>query len=272
MNLRVKKTIAAAAIVLTAGTTLAACGSDDSSSAKGDSSSAGEKASKTLTKDNFFTELSKAQQDAKTSHVEMSLDAGGQKMTASGDAVAGKNAKDSAAALTMSMGTQGTFDIRLVDGVMYMNMGQVTQNKFAKIDLSDKSNPLSKQFAGILDNVDPAKQLEQMQDAITSFEQKGSPEKIDGVEATPYKVAVDSKKIIDQLGEAGAAAASQMPDQVEYTIYVGPDNLMRRLTTDIAGAKTVVNYSKWGEKVSVEAPSADQISDKDLFDMGAGMS
>lgn len=270
MNVRLKQTIAALALVLTAGTSLAACGGDDTAKAQGDSSSVGEKASTTLTKDNFFTEVAKAQQDAGTSHVEMAFGLAGQQIKASGDVSVAEDVADTKMAMTMSAGAQGDFDMRLVDGVFYMNMGPITQNKFAKIDLTDTSNPIGKQFSGLLDSVDPAKQLQQLQGAITSFEQKGAAKKIDGVEATPYVVGVDAKKVADQLGAAGASASAQLPQEIVYTMYVGPDNLPRRISLDLSGTTMTMDYSKWGEDVTIEAPAKDQISDVDLGQMGAG--
>ena len=43
----------------------------------------------------------------------------------------------------MDMGSAGpdTMKMRLVDGVLYMNFGQVTKDKYVKIDLTDESNP-----------------------------------------------------------------------------------------------------------------------------------
>ncbi|KQP27544.1 MULTISPECIES: hypothetical protein [unclassified Aeromicrobium] len=267
MNLRLKKSAAAVAIVLTAGLGLAACGGDDSSSAKGDTSSVGEKADTELTQENFFTEVTKAQQDAKTSHVEMAFGVGGQDIKASGDVSTGKTAADSAMSMTMTLGAQGEMEMRLIDGVLYMNMGSMSQNKFAKIDLNDKSNPLGEQYGSLLDSVDPSKQIEQMQEAVTGFEQKGDAEKLDGVEATPYVVTVDSSKLTEQMGAPGQDAA-QVPETLTYTMYIGPDNLPRRILMDVAGTKMTMDYTKWGEDVTIEAPAKDQISDVDLSQMG----
>jgi predicted small secreted protein len=267
MNLRLKKSAAAVALVLSAGLTLAACSGDDADAGKGgDTSSVGKDASTELTKENFFTEVTKAQQEAGTSHVEMAFGVGGQEVKASGDVAVGTTPAESAMSMTMDLGGQGKVDMRLVDGVLYMNMGPMTENKFTKIDLTDDSNPVGKEFGGLLDSVDPSKQLEQLQEAITGFEQKGKAEKLDGVEATPYVVTVDSSKISEELG--AAAQGAQVPDELVYTMYVGPDNLPRRISMDVSGTKMTMDYSKWGEDVDIKAPAKDQVSDVDLSKMG----
>jgi hypothetical protein len=268
MFLRLKKSAAAVALVVSAGLTLAACGGgDDADAGKGgDTSAVGKDASTELTKENFFTEVTKAQQEAGTSHVEMSFGVGGQEVKASGDVAVGKTPTDTGMSMTMDLGGQGKVDMRLVDGVFYMNMGPMTENKFAKVDLKDESNPIGQQFGGLLDSVDPSKQLEQLQEAITGFEQKGKALELDGVQATPYVVTVDSSKISEELG--AAAQGAQVPEKLVYTMYVGPDNLPRRISMDVSGTKMTMDYSKWGEDVTIEAPAKDQISDVDLSQMG----
>lgn len=257
------------AVVLVAGLTLSACGGDDEPSDKTDK--AGSKVAAggetTITKANFAQVLSEAQAKAKSAHIDMSMDMGGQSVDAQGDVAVGESAADSAMTMSMDMGSSMKFDMRLVDQVFYMNMGQMTEGKFIKIDLTDESNPFAKQYGQIMDQMDPSKQMEQFKEALKSFEKKGEPQKLDGVEAQPYVVTVDTSKI-KAFADLPDAAASQVPDTIVYTMFVGPDSLPRRIETEVAGAKTTMDYSKWGEPVDIKAPSASEISDKDISQLG----
>jgi hypothetical protein len=273
MNRSLRSPIAVVALVVAAGFTLGACGdkADKGDSASSSSNDAGTTKTVALTEDTFVDKITAATLKARTSHVEMAIDAGAQAITAKGDLEVGKTAADSAMAMTMDMGAggMGTLEIRLVDEIFYMNFGQMTQNKFAKIDLTDKSNPIGKQYGEIVDQLDPSRQMEQLAKALKSFEKKGQPQEIDGVQAQPYAVVVDTSKIADLAGLTGAPAA-QVPDTITYTMFVGPDNLPRRIVTDVAGSKLTMDYSKWGEDVNIEAPPAGEISDLDLSKMMSG--
>jgi len=271
MNSGMKKWAATAAIVLSAAVTLSACG-DDEEPASGSGSASAEvgDAADELTAETFMTAVSGAQAKAGSSHVDMTVDAAGQKITAKGDVVIGDDPADTAMTMTMDAGAAagglGSLEMRLVDGTFYMNLGPLTQDKFAKVDLDDPSNPLGAQYGQLVDQLDPSRQIEQFNDALKSFDQKGEPLEIDGVEATPYVLTLDTTKIPGT--EDGATAG--MPETIEYTMYIGPDNLPRRISSDIAGSAFTMDYSKWGEDIKVEAPSDDEITDTDLMSQLAG--
>jgi hypothetical protein len=272
MRSRLKHWTAATAVVLVASVSLAACGDkdDDAKKDSGDSSSVGSTADTTLTKDNVFAELSKAGLKAGTSHVEMKIEVAGQSITAKGDMNLSKDPKDSSMAMTMDTGQAGagTFEMRLVDQIFYLNFGPMTQNKFAKIDLTDKNNPIGKQYGDLLDNIDPMSQLSKIEGAVKSTEKKGAPKQIDGVKAQPYVIVVDASKV-EGLSESTGGA--KLPKSITYTVYIGPDNLPRRMIFELpnisgVGAGTMqADYSKWGEDVSISKPKASEISDNDPF-------
>jgi hypothetical protein len=76
-------------------------------------------------------------------------------------------------------------------------------------------------------------------------------------------ITVDTSKITTPK-----RAEQSMPETVAYTIYVGPDNLPRRMLSQIpgaGGARATIDYSKWGGDVSITKPKASEITKKDLF-------
>lgn len=264
-----RKLSSLAAVVLLAGLTLSACGGDDEPSDK--TATSGSKAATdggtTITQANFAQVVSEAQTKAKSAHIDMTMDMSGQSVKAQGDVAVGESAANSEMTMSMDLGSSMKFDMRLVDQVFYMNMGQMTEGKFIKLDLTDENSPFAQQYGRIMDQMDPSKQMQQFQEALKSFEKKGEPQKLDGVEAQPYVVTVDTSKI-KAFAELPAAAASQIPDTIVYTMFVGPDSLPRRIETELAGAKTKMDYSKWGEPVDIKAPSDSEISDKDISQLG----
>lgn len=258
MRERLKHLTAVTALALVAGLSLVACTGDKDSEASGE----------TLTKTNFFDEVLQAQAKAGTSHIAMNVEVGGQTIKADGDIKVGKTAADTAMAMTMETGQagMGSLEMRLLEEVFYLNFGPMTSNKFAKIDLTDESNPIGKQFGDILGNVDPSQQLQEFEGAVKTFEQKGKAIELDGVKAQPYVIGIDPSKI-----ESAKGASESLPKTVEYTMYVGPDNLPRRLVSDLpavmgsGGGKSTIDFSKWGEEVSITKPKASEITDKDFF-------
>lgn len=275
MNRRLGKFTAPAALILATALTLSACGDKDDTSAGDDkpASSAATSSSpkEAMTKETFFPTLIAAQQKAGTSHMTMNIGAAGQTITAEGDVKTGKSLNDTAMSLTMDMGAAGLGDLKMViiDGAFYMNLGSMTQGKYAKIDLSDQNNAFGKQFTQLADQMDPSKQLAQFQTAVTSFAKKGSPEKIDGVDAQPYELVLDTSKI-EAFKNLPAEASSSVPETLTYLMYLGPDDLPRRMVFEVAGSKSQIDYSKWGEDVDIKAPSASEVSDQDLSKLMGG--
>ena len=261
-----RKLSSIAAVVLLAGLTLSACGDKDDPAADKSSSKPAGSSEVTLTKANFTQVVADSQVKAKSAHVDMTIGVGGQSIKAKGDLSVGSSPADGAMTMTMDMGSSMKMDMRVVDQVLYMNMGQVTGNKFVKLDLTDDSNPLTKQYGQIMDQMDPAKQIDQLKTAITSFEKKGAPKTLDGVKTQPYVVTVDTSKV-KAFADLPAASKSQVPDTIVYTMYIGSDDLPRRMEFDLAGSKSTMDYSKWGEPVDIKAPAAGEISDKDLSEL-----
>jgi hypothetical protein len=271
MRDRLKQLTAVSALLLVAGGSLVACGDKDNTKADG----VGEKAGSTLTKATFFDEIIQAQTKAGTSHIALSVTVAGQAVKGDGDLKVSGTPADSAMAMTMDTGQAGlgSIEMRLVDQVFYLNFGPMTSNKFTKIDLTDTSNPIGKQYGELVGSLDPSQQFKDFQDAVSSFDAKGKAITLDGVKAQPYVIGIDTSKL-----PAAKKAAESLPKKLEYTMYVGPDNLPRRVLTDLPGASgakgttMTIDYSKWGEKVSIAKPKASEITDKDLLGQLGGAS
>jgi hypothetical protein len=270
MKVSRKSSSLAAALALLVGFTLSACGDKEQGDSAGSSSATTDGSD--LTKATFMTATSEAASKAKSAHVSMDIGAGGQTVTAEADVAVGSSPEDTAMTMTMDMGAAGagTFEMRIVDQIFYLNFGSMTQDKFTKVDLTDESNPIAKQYGAIMDQMDPAKQLHDLSEAVVAVEKKGEPEELDGVQAQPYRVVLDSTKI-PALAELPGGAAAQIPDRINYTMYIGPDNLPRRFISDMAGTTMTMDYSKWGEPVDIKAPDPSEVSDKDLSELMGAM-
>jgi len=269
MRERLKQLTAVTALVLVAGGSLVACSDENDPGADGQKSGA------TLTKTTFFDEVTQAQVEARTSHISMSMKVAGQNVKADGDLEVGTSPADTAMAMTMNTGQSGlgSIETRLVDEVLYLNFGPMTGNKFAEIDLNDKSNPIGKQYGELVVTIDPSQQLKDLEGAVTSLDQKGKTITVDGVQAKPYVIVIDPSKL-----PSAKKAGGSLPKALEYTMYIGPDNLPRRVITQLpqqagaGGGTMTINYSKWGEKVSIVKPEASEMTDKDFLSQLGGAS
>lgn len=260
--MKVSRKLSVAVVVLLAGLIASSCGAEDSS---GDSStSGGGGKSGSLTMANFSDVLTDSQYKAESGHLVMAMEMDDQSVKAQAD-FKGSSPEDMA--MTMSMDFESmTLRMTILDQMLYMNMGETTEDKFVKVDLTDRSNPLAKQWGEMMDQMDPAKQMKVFEEAVTSFEQKGDSKTIDGVKAARYVMKVDPRKV-PTLKDLPDDAVDQLPDSLDYTLYVGPDDLLRRMEFDIAGVESTLDFSHWGEPVDIKAPPADEISDQDFNEL-----
>lgn len=262
-SLPTKLAAIAAAAILALGA--AACGGDGQSDETSTSAAPGD-----LTQSSFFRAISDAQSEVSTSHVSMKITANGQTISAEGDVEIGATAADTSMAMTMDVGASagGTLALRLIGRTFFINLGEKTAGKFAQVDLNDRTNPIAQQFGSITEQLDPSQQLEQFNQAVSSFAKRGEAVTMDGVQAQPYEIVLDTSKLA-ALADAPTGSGAAIPKTLTYTMFIGPDNLLRRVAADVQGSTTVVDYSRWGQPVDVAAPSADEITDIDLSQLGA---
>lgn len=259
---RLARRAVAAAVLPLALTSLSACGNDSSSSAKDASSSSSASAStpappapgSTVATADFVDQYKAAFDSITTAHMAMKSQVMGGTITGDGDVDYSQDSP--AAAMKMSGSVLGnqSMEVRLVDKVMYMNLGAMTGNKFAKIDLNDPSNPMG-QFA---DSMDPSRMLDAMQSAITKVTYVGK----DG-NGAHYQISLDTAALMKSMGQDGqAAAGAGMPASVTYDLWLDDQGRFSTMKMDLGNLGTTqVTMSDYGEDVSIQAPPASQVTD-----------
>jgi hypothetical protein len=225
-----------------------------------------------LTADDFAAEVAAATRTEQSAHVEATLGFRGETMTMTGDVSTSRRIEGLAARIMVEVPDQGTFELRIVDGVLYLKGDGLSSDPakpWLELDMTDPSNPLAAFYEQIVANANPA-QSARMFEAVTELDNKGE-EVVDGVDATHYEVTVDLVKalelsgVADGLGLDGDQVRDQIPDTVMYDVWLETETaLMVRLTMQLRGLEMDVHFSDWGTEFSVERPPADQVSEFDL--------
>lgn len=216
-----------------------------------------------LSKDNFVSKVAAAQREAGTGSIKMTIDASKQKNVAAGAFRTGATAQDAAVGLKIDARSSGLgiLDLRLVEGALYMNFGEMTGNKFSKLPLDGSGDAATRQLTRLIDQVDPSAQIKQFETALKSLEQNGDAVTIDDVKTLPYKIVLDTAKM-DGMAKLAKEAGEKLPATLTYTMFVGPDDLPRRVEAKVVGMSFVLDYKRWGQKVRIQVPEANQISAK----------
>lgn len=208
----------------------------------------------------FADEMVAGLEAATTAQVTMTVDAGGQQFSADGELDYTSAPPSMQMAMTMPAMSQEPIDIRLVDGVMYMNMGAMTQGKFMAIDFNDPAN-LPPGMEGFTDQLDPLSGLGDFEKSISQVTFVGE-EDLHGVQVRHYELTVDTSKA---AGFQGLPSGKGLPSEITYDYWVGDDSLPHRMATSMdAGKQSVsmdIEMSDWGKPVDIKAPPA-----RDVFD------
>jgi hypothetical protein len=266
--------IAALASALALTVSLAACGDKTAGSAQGDN---GNEAATNLVA--LAKQVGDRTAESNSAHMVFTGGAGGMQVKGEGDLKLGGS--DPAISMNMDAGAQGQMGMVFLDGVLYIKLpaGMVPSDKpWIKIDSKDKSNPMAQALGSLTDqmrqNADPRLALEQFQEAGTI--ESSAQEDLNGEETTHYKIKVDVEKLA--ANQQDPTLKKAMQDAIEsglkdfpVELWLNGDDLPVRMivempTADPTSGKSVpvkvqVDYSKWGEPVTIEAPPADQVGD-----------
>lgn len=208
-----------------------------------------------LTEQTFVARITAAQREARTGTFTMDIDAGGQANVATGQFALGNSVKDSEVALLMDPKSSdlGVLDLRLVDAGLYMSFGELTGGKFTKLPLDGSGDAGTLQLIELVNQVNPTAQMKQFEAALKSFTQTGDAITIDGVKALSYVIEFDTSKI-DGAAKLAQSAGQKLPKSLTYTMWVGPDDLPRRVEAKVVSMNFTVNYTNWAKPVTIEAP------------------
>lgn len=217
-----------------------------------------------LNRSSFGTSISDATKNVQSVHVDGTFTAQGQTFTVTADQSFGDRTLTGArGVIHVSMPGMGTLEARLVDGVIYLNagqlgLGQVGGKPWVKVDLTDTSNPVGQMLAQIADNFGPGQLIETLK-SVSTLHSVGA-ETVDGVATTHYKVTVDTSKLGSALGlDPSQLGGADVPKTIEYDVWLdsGSRPVKVEMATSMFGI--ALHFSKWGEPVHVVAPPASQV-------------
>jgi LppX/LprAFG-like lipoprotein len=171
-------------------------------------------------------------------------------------------------------GGAGTVDIVFANGIMYLRMPMLASKlpsgkTWLKLDVQKLA--AAKGFdLGSFKNVDPSQVLAQLQAA--GDVQKVGTETIQGAETTHYHAVIDvakSPNLTDKQRAAIQKALGGADRTVPVDVWIDSDGHVRRETTSFSFGKGLqgaqmamtMNFSDFGQPVTVTVPSADRVQD-----------
>jgi hypothetical protein len=194
----------------------------------------------------------------------MHMDAGGQVLHADGEVDYTTDPPQMAMTMESPAVAGQSIEMRLVDGVLYMNMGQMTGNKFVSYDLSDAAN-LPPGMDQLTSTMDPLAAFDSFEDGLESVVFKGD-EDVDGEQLGHYEMKLDTSKV-KQLQQLPTQA--QMPEEIVYDVWLDDQNRMRKMNMDLdtgsAPVEMEIELFDWDEPVDIAAPPAGEIVKQEAF-------
>jgi hypothetical protein len=110
-------------------------------------------------------------------------------------------------------------------------------------------DPLLQQWGGG-GGLDPIGSLEAFQEGLREVRPLGR-QRVGGTATTRYRLQVDAAA---SLAAQGRSAPPAMPETVGYDVWLDGEDRIRRLTTEVAGSRVVVELDRWGEQVTITPP------------------
>jgi hypothetical protein len=254
--LTLRRTVAAAVATPLLLTGLGACGSDSEAgdgagAASSGSDTAALTAGDSVAPADFAAQLADGFAAVTTAHatVNGALGATGD-VTAEGDVDYGGDSPAAAMTLSAGMFGPGGAEVRLVDQVLYVDLGRLSQGKFMKMDLDAPNSP----FGALGSQLDPKSSVELLEKGMTSVTYVGEEGGL-----RHYTATVDAKALLAGLAP-GAAGRAALPKVFDYDLWLDGQDRVNKLAFAMGDQGSVeMTLSDFGADVSIEAPPADQV-------------
>jgi hypothetical protein len=264
------RTAALAAVVPLAFGSLAACGNDASSTVaepQSDSASSASSPSSPATEDSrdndrtvdpaaFLDQLKTAAQAMTTARFTMTMDLSGQTVEANG--AIDLTGDQTAMQLSMDLTGMGTpTDLRIVEGVLYVQDPTSSSGRYLKMDLSDPNGPLAG-MGDALDGYDPQSMIGKMSpDSFRKVTDLG-PESVGGQQLEHYRVVLDTGAAGSMLQNLPSSAS--MPKTMVYDVWLDSHDRMARFKLLMKRvAQVTATYSDYGADLHIMAPDASKV-------------
>jgi hypothetical protein len=206
-------------------------------------------------REQFLADLQAGVEGTETAKMRMTMDIPGQKVTSEGQV--DYTTEPPNMSMTMdNPGAEGqTLDMRIVDEVVYLNMGQLSGGKFIKMRTDAKNSPLGDldELTGSMDAVDS---LQGFSDGAKSVTFIGE-EELDGQQLSHYRLTLDTSQV-DSLEGAGG----DVPKEVDYDLWLDDENRIAQAKLNLGkqtGSMTVELYD-YDEPVDITAPKKSDIT------------
>jgi hypothetical protein len=199
--------------------------------------------------DEFLADFEEGVDATTTARMSMDMEAQGQAIDIEGDVDYTTEPVSMAMVMTGDAFGGQDIEMRIVDGTVYMNLGDASQGKFVQLSLEQLGAQAG--FGNFTDQLDPGSQLETFREGLTKVEFVGD-EDIEGVDTEHYTLTVDTTK----LEESPPGA----PETLELDVWLDDENRMTQMETDLGDMGTLTaRMFDFGSDVEIEKPAASEI-------------
>jgi hypothetical protein len=148
----------------------------------------------------------------------------------------------------LNMGDTNT-QMVVVDGVAYFKDGAV---------ISSRWTSMPAQGVAIGQAFTPQGMFAWMRAGVATVEDLG-PDDLYGTPTTRYELVANNAGA-PASGVTQALLGSPHPPDTVYSVWVGDDDLIRRVEVLTHGGGLILEYGRWGESMEVVAPPADEVT------------